>query len=138
MWTLQKGVKLVHIDQHSDMNANDFFLENETWEDVVSFTNEKCNVWNFILPALHSHLIDDIEQIRTEQKLLFYLGEHYPYILDIDLDFWDPKMGIQDYKWTLYKVKKLMGNAILVTIATSPYFLDQEYAIDLAKSLLEV
>ena len=135
-WVIKKGTYLLHIDQHSDMNENKFQLEDETWEDIVHFANNCCNVWNFILPALDCWLISDAKQLRTEQWLLCFNKPHTDYILDIDLDYWDERMWISDFDWTIKKTKNLIQSAKLVTIATSPYFLNQWKAIELINLLL--
>ena len=134
-WQLKKGTYLLHIDQHSDMNENKFQLESETWEDIVRFTNDCCNVWNFIVPGINSWIISDVKQLRTEQWLLCYNKPHMDYILDIDLDFWEEKMWITDIEWTFKKTKNLIQSAKVVTVATSPYFLNQWKALELIDSL---
>ncbi len=54
--------------------------------------------------------------------------------LDIDLDFWAPGMGT-DLEKTIPLVRSLIREASLVTIATSPYFLDQTRALELLNLL---
>jgi hypothetical protein len=58
-----------------------------------------------------------------------------PFILDIDLDFWAPEMGNQSFS-SLDKLHQLMQKAECITIATSPYFLEQERAVELVKKLI--
>jgi hypothetical protein len=58
------------------------------------------------------------------------------FILDIDLDFWATEMGIIEFEKTINMVKKLLKKAKFVTIATSPYFLEQERALDVLKRIL--
>ena len=134
-WTIKKGTYLLHIDQHSDMNENTFQLESETREDIVAFANRDCNVWNFIVPAIECWAISDVKQLRTEQWLLCFNKPHTDYILDIDLDYWDEMMWISDVEWTLKKTRNLIQSAKVVTVATSPYFLNQEKALTLINSL---
>jgi hypothetical protein len=82
-------------------------------------------------------LIEEIIQIRTEtalhsiQKLDF---ANYNYILDIDIDFREAK---KDVEKDIQIIKNLINNVALVTIATSPYFIDQEEAIKITKKILE-
>lgn len=57
-------------------------------------------------------------------------------LLDIDLDFRAPEMNIEKYKATIEKTKEIMEQAELITIATSPYFLDQQRALEILKDLL--
>lgn len=135
---IQKGIKLIHIDQHTDMNENKNIIENTDLKNIFEFTNEKCNVWNFIKPAIEEWLLWKVEQITTEYKLLnFEQKENEDYILDIDIDFRDPKMSIEKQEKTIQKTRKLIKQAKLITIATSPYFMDQKEAIKIIKALLK-
>jgi hypothetical protein len=56
------------------------------------------------------------------------------YILDIDLDFWAPEMGI-NFQKCLPKLRLLTEKASAVTIATSPYFLDQKRALEIIEEI---
>jgi hypothetical protein len=58
-------------------------------------------------------------------------------ILDIDLDFRHPDMSIEKYQRTIDITKELIKKSRVVTIATSPYFLDQSLALKVLKDLLE-
>ena len=137
---------LLHIDQHSDCweNKNHFELnltEHEI-EKVFHFFNEKCNVWNFILPSLKSWIISDQVQIRSVSALEHLdIKQNQNFILDIDLDFClnginrnvIDRNSVQILK---NKFNELWKFAIWITIATSPYFLDQNLAINIVKTLL--
>lgn len=144
-WFFSKWIKLIHIDQHTDMNENKNIIENTDLKNIFEFTNEKCNVWNFIKPAIEEWLVWNIELITTEYKLLNFdtschsecNKESNNYILDIDIDFRDPNMSIEKQDETIQKTRKLIKHAKLVTIATSPYFIDQEYAINIIKIILK-
>ena len=59
------------------------------------------------------------------------------YIFDIDLDFRAPEMGISNFEQTIKNTKNLISSAKMVTIATSPYFLDQKQALELIKLAFE-
>jgi len=132
----QKKLPVIHIDQHSDLNTPDIpFLEEFSLESVFNYTNFVCDVWNFIIPALYLWVIDFVEQIRTEYKLLNFSIPNFDFILDIDLDFWSPEMSIECFEKTITKVKSLIKKASLVTIATSPYFIEQDYAISIVEKL---
>lgn len=136
-----KNAELIHIDQHSDCWENKNHLE-LNWNEnelkkVFEFWNEKCNVWNFILPAIELWLINTVEQINTEYKLLNFQTDKNNIILDVDLDFRAPEMGIEKHLKTIEKIKELISKSNIVTIATSPYFLDQKVAIPIIDGLLK-
>lgn len=130
-WNIPFWFDFIHIDQHTDMNLSEFEL------DLENPNLDVYNVWNFIQPAIKSGLINKVEQINTEYKLLNYETEKNDLILDIDLDFRAPEMSIEKYGDTINKAMNLISKSRVVTIATSPYFLDQNTAIKICKDLLQ-
>lgn len=130
LWNIQFWFDLIHIDQHTDMNLSEFEL------DLENPNFDAYNVWNFIHPAIKSWLIKNVEQINTEYKLLNFQTDENNLILDIDLDFRAPEMSIEKHLETIKRTKELISKSRVVTIATSPYFLNQELAIKVCKELL--
>lgn len=141
-----KSAELIHIDQHSDCWENKNHLEldwnvNEL-EKVFRFWNEKCNVWNFIPPAIESGIIWNQIQVRSITALQnLKIDKNQNFILDIDLDFclnWIDRNKINKEAVKLLKNKfdKIWKSALCITIATSPYFLNQDLAIDIIEELL--
>ena len=133
--------ELIHIDQHSDCrdNKNQLQLnqnENEL-EKVFTFCNEKCNVWNFIPPAIECWIISKQIQVRSLLSLQnLDINKEQNFILDIDLDFcldWIDKNKInpESIKLLNSKIHKIWKHSLWITIATSPYFLNQELAINI-------
>ena len=139
-------VELIHIDQHSDNRENKYHLklnwEKNELEKVFHFWNEKCNVGNFIPPALKSKIITNQIQIRSTTTLqTLKIDKNQNFILDIDLDFcldWIDKNKFNQETVTLLKNKfdEIWKYALWITIATSPYFLNQELAIKIVEGLL--
>ena len=141
-----KNVELIHIDQHSDCweNKNHLKLnwnENEL-ENIFHFYNEKCNVGNFIPSSIESWIISDQTQIRSISTLKnLKIEKNQNFILDIDLDFclnWIDRSIINEESIKILKKKfnEFWNFALCTTIATSPYFLNQEVAINILKKLL--
>lgn len=140
------NIELIHIDQHSDNRENKNHLnlnrkENEL-EKVFNFCNQKCDVGNFIPPAIESGIITNQIQVRSTTTLQNLGIEKYQnFILDIDLDFcldWINRNKINQESVKLLKDKfdEIWKYALLITIATSPYFLNQELAIKIVEELL--
>ena len=130
-WNIPFWFDLIHIDQHTDMNSSEYEL------DLENPNLNVYNVWNFIQPAIKSWLINHVEQVNTEYKLLNYEIKRNNLIIDIDLDFRAPEMSIEKYGDTINKAMNLISKSRVVTIATSPYFLDQNTAIKICKDLLQ-
>ncbi len=156
-----EGIKLIHIDQHSDLKAPPYYMGehenalddqgfiNTTYvhpEEITNddtqrreYTNFTCNVWNFIMPFLKAFPFTSFQRIKAEDQLLWYdpnLWLDDTLLLDIDLDFRAPEMNAANPRWTINKTKALMKEASLITIATSPYFLNQTEALGLLHELL--
>jgi len=143
--TEEKIPRLIHIDQHSDCweNLNKLYIswEDDEMEKVFNFSNKKCNVGNFIPPALNSWIISTQTQVRSIsalQNLFLHIKE--PFILDIDLDFclnWTSRNKIDENHVNILKAKYdyLSKYASGISIATSPYFLDQNLAISIINKL---
>jgi len=139
-------VELIHIDQHSDCRNNENYLKlnrkENGLEKVFKFCNEKCNVGNFIPPAIESEMIVNQVQIRSTTAIQnLKIDKNQSYILDIDLDFcldWIDKNKVNQEAVKLLKNKfdEIWKPALWITIATSPYFLDQELAIKIVEKLL--
>lgn len=129
-----KGCKLVHVDQHKDMrepvnydvNINDI-------EDVFRYTNEVLNVGNFIKPALKHEVFSDVIIMDSSYSLELDVKEEY--VLDIDLDIFSKDMDYIPYDIRFKKIQSLIKYANVITIASSPFFIDQEYAIKVLKEL---
>ena len=141
-----KNVNLIHIDQHSDNRENKNHLKLNWSEDelekIFKFWNEKCNVWNFIPPTIESGMITNQIQIRSVIALKnLKIEKNQNFILDIDLDFclnWIDrnKINQETVKTLKEKFDEIWKSALCTTIATSPYFLDQELAIRIIEKLL--
>jgi len=58
-------------------------------------------------------------------------------ILNIDLDFWAPELDHIDNNLKIEKTKYLMEKADLITISTSPFFIDQKLALEVLRKLFE-
>jgi hypothetical protein len=56
-------------------------------------------------------------------------------ILNLDLDFFQPKLDYIDYNLKKEVIQKLIKKASLITIATSPFFIDQDLALKIMKDL---
>ncbi len=129
-----KGCKLVHVDQHKDMRKPDDYEVNiNDLDDVFRYTNEILNVGNFIQPALRKEIFSDA--IIIDSSYGFDINIEGEYVLDIDLDIFSKDMEYIPYDFRINKIKQLIKNAKVITIATSPYFIEQDYAINVLKEL---
>ena len=142
-WIISPWVELIHIDEHSDLWPNENKLDREraindehyAWE----FTNFSCNVGNYILPAMDSELIGSMIRIENEFELDTYMN-YTPAknsVLNLDLDFFAPEMDFISEKKKIQLIQNLLPKVKCITIATSPYFIDQWLAIEKLKKIFE-
>lgn len=148
----QKWIVVIHIDQHSDMAKPDekIFLNEDVFlsddqkkkflSEVFDYVNCSLNIGNFLVPAIDSGLVSEVIQIRSNyalaelEKKIDSANFLDRYILDIDVDFWVEQMGIDEER-SMKVVRKLLDRAVLVTVATSPYFIEQAKAIELVRKI---
>ncbi len=142
-WILQSGFELIHIDEHSDLWSNEHVLdmdqaiisEKYAWE----FTNLSCNVGNYIQPAITSGLVGNMIRIENEYQIDAYM-DYIPSsnsVLNLDLDIFSAELEhIPEYK-KIQIIRNLLQKVRYVTIATSPYFIDQWTALKKLHQILQ-
>ena len=129
---IKQGLPLVHIDQHSDMRNPQteppFSLStNLDLNQVFDYTNQILNVGNFIQPALELGLFSEVQIIDSTTSFDNPVPSNF--VLDIDLDVFSEEMAYIDKDLKLQKIRTYIQAADFITIATSPYFIEQEQAI---------
>lgn len=129
-----KGCKLVHIDQHKDMREpENYDVDINSIEDVFRYTNYTLNVGNFIKPALYYNIFS--EAIIIDSTYGFEMNVEGEIVLDIDLDIFSKDMEYMSYDLRINKIKEYIERAKVITIASSPFFIEQDYAIKVLKEL---
>lgn len=143
-WIIWDNNLLVHIDEHADTrDPLEYLLKPESFDlkKVFKYTNfGKINVWNYIIPALKEGIIWQIIQIRNETNLQDYLKNNKNYewkniILNLDLDFFSPGLDYIDYELKKQVILDIAKTASLITVSTSPFFINQELSIKVFKDL---
>ena len=108
---------------------------------VFDFTNNILNVWDYIIPAKQEGIIWDIIQVRNTSNLENYLNIKdnlsWDIILNLDLDFFQPDLDFIDYELKKKVVLDAAEKASIITVSTSPFFIDQELAIKVFKDIFK-
>ena len=105
----------------------------ENLDNVFNYTNQVLNVGNFIQPALKKGIFSNV--IIIDSSYGFDIKVEGEYVLDIDLDIFSKDMDYIPYDFRVDKIKKLIEEAKVITIASSPYFIEQDHAIKVLKEL---
>lgn len=144
-WIIWNNNTLIHIDEHADMRDPWEYI---SWEDsldlekVFNYTNfSKVNVWNYIIPSQKEGIVGDIIQIRNTFNLEEYLKTkdniNWEVILNLDLDFFQPDLDFIDYELKKKVVLDAAEKSSLITVSTSPFFIDQELAIKVFNDIFD-
>lgn len=147
---LRDGATLIHIDQHKDTRVPESFISSEDAQDlrkVFRYTNTVLNVGNFIPAAQHIGLVKEIVFLDSQyslehmkERLKSPRGEdpaiEKNVILDIDLDFFAPESDYIGNDLKLDVIDRLIPRASVITFATSPYFIEQERALEYLRRIL--
>lgn len=131
-----KNATLIHIDQHKDMRVPPEMFTGKTLQEAFKYTNEVLNVGNYIMPAREVGIVKDIQFITSEISLndeQFFDTKNK--ILNIDLDFFAPELDYIDFEKAKHFIQEHAKTASLITIATSPFFIDQERALKILRKL---
>lgn len=133
---LGDGAHMVHVDQHKDMREPAELFEGATLEDMFHYVNEVLNVGNYIVPAMKMRLLKEVQLVTSEMEMengSFF--EKLPKILNVDLDFFAEEMSYIDFEKAKRFILKHAKNASLITVCTSPFFIEQDRAIQVLHRL---
>ena len=127
-WQLVKEERptLIHIDQHRDDAAA---LQYESLHhtricDYIDFAIKQNWIKSDIISIIESGDLSKLPLIPAENK-----------ICNIDLDIFAPECSVLSDEEKVDVILKAADSSSLITIATSPGFIDQQLAIKIAKLL---
>ena len=133
---------LIHVDEHADTrDPGEYLMKPKSYDldEVFHYTNYVFNVGNYIIPAEKEGIIEKTIQVRNTQNLEDYLDLRSTLgseiILNLDLDFFQPDLDFIDYDLKKKVVLDAAEKAKVITVATSPFFINQELAIRVFKDI---
>lgn len=127
---LQRGATLIHVDQHKDMRVPERPYQGDTLADAFEYTNFHLNVGNYIIPAEAAGWIGETQFVTSGDALHdLSRASARNKILNLDLDLFAPEMSYIDFDAAKRFIAAHAATASLITIATSPFFIEQERAI---------
>lgn len=130
------GETLVHVDQHTDMRKPEGFINRDELKDlkrVFEYTNYELNVGNFIQPALNAGLFNKVDMI--DSSYTFDTEYDVPIVLDIDMDIFSKDMDYIQDDLKIRKIREFVQQASFITIASSPFFIEQNTVIEKIKEI---
>ena len=138
---IKKGSTLVHIDQHTDMRDpvqtfSDFNNGKFLMKDVFYYTNYILNVGDFIKPAQEIGMFSKVHILNSLDKFKQKFSDEI--ILDIDIDLFVDGMSHFSDDIKFEKIREYAKYSKIITIATSPFFIEQEKAINIVKKIISL
>jgi len=130
------GAILLHVDQHKDSRTPPAPYTGDTLSDAFLYTHHVVNVGNYIQPALERGWFSQVVNVTGE----FELNQRVEgdFVLNLDLDFFAPELDYISFQKARAFLRDHAQRAKLVTIATSPFFIDQERAIAKLRAIFDV
>lgn len=137
----QKNI-LAHIDEHSDLWDNENNIPKDwSLDRIFEFTNTECNVGNYIQPAIREGIIKNVLRIEDTigmgKYASYVVTEGESLILNLDLDFFAPELDYISFEDKKRIILHFAHQASLITVATSPFFINQERAIEMLGRVFE-
>jgi hypothetical protein len=141
---LKSGVTLLHMDMHRDSRSPARFLSpaESCYGDAVSrYTNTVLDVGNFVLAAVKTGLAGKVVNLDGESSMREFNPSALKtgnIIFDLDLDIFAPEMDYIDIGLKLGTIRMAAGKSAMVTIATSPFFIEQDLALKRLRAIAEI
>ena len=143
------GAVLVHVDQHKDTrDPGDSVAGWDTpdgWPCVPESADQSglgrvfyaanyvLDVGNFIPPTLRLGWFDRVIQVGSGESFMMDPPDNF--VLDIDMDIFAPLMDYIPEELKISRLREWLGRARCVTVASSPFFIDQSRALALMARL---
>lgn len=133
----EKSLNIVHIDAHPDdakfkgdkKNSIDI---NEVFEYI-----EQTRISDFFDALSETKIINTIFPVTHSDSLEFFLSPDEPYILSLDIDIFGPEGDFCELSDKVRAIALAWSRADAVCIATSPGFIDQEFAKEIIKIFIK-
>jgi|CXWL01.1.fsa_nt_gi hypothetical protein len=133
----QKGASLVHMDEHfDDAEAPNATVDLESLEDVYRYTHEVLQIATYIKPALALGIFKECINYVESKDFEVRADLSDQVVLNLDIDVFHPDMSHISWQQKIEVLRYYLPQTRVITIATSPYFIDQTKAIELVKRVV--
>lgn len=131
---ISKGATLVHVDQHKDTRDPVEWSAGHGVFEACHYANHILNVGNFIAPAVKLGWFKEVVQVGNAES--FAVDPAGPFVLDIDLDIFAPVMDYIPEGLKIFRLRDWISRASFITMAASPFFMDQNQALHYMRRLI--
>lgn len=132
----KQALNIVHIDAHpDDAKFNGLKASSLNLQDSQSYI-AKTRISDFFDALSETNIIDTIYPVTHSDSFEFFLPPEKSYILSLDIDIFGPEGDFCELKDKVKAIALAWSKAEAVCIATSPGFINQEYARDIINIFL--
>lgn len=130
-------LNIVHIDAHPDdakfqgIKKNSLGLEN-----IEDYINE-TKISDFFDALSKTKIINKIFPITHSDSFEFFLPPEESYVLSLDIDIFGPEGDFCELKDKVRAIALAWARADAICIATSPGFIDQDFAREIVEIFLK-
>ena len=133
---LERPIKILHIDAHEDNALYQYERPEQFDEEVLIELLEKTRISDFYDSLSNTQVISEITRITHSQDF-----ENLPYgeydILSLDIDIFGPEGNFAELEKKIAVIAAAMPQSSIITIATSPGFIDQNFAVRIVKIFIK-
>ncbi len=133
---IKRPISIVHIDAHPDdalvSEKNIPKIDKENIEKVYLGTK----ISDFLDCGERGNLIKNIQRVTQEKDFLHNPKPPSQYTLSLDIDIFGPEGAFTSLESKIATIAYYWNKADIITIATSPGFIDQQFAYKIIKILL--
>lgn len=120
--------EIVHIDAHPDdaifPEKKPTLLNIDTVKDFIPQTL----ISDFFDAVSETNILGKVHRITHSDSFEFFVVPEEPYLLSLDIDIFGPEGDFAEREDKIRAIAKAWSGAAAVCIATSPGFIDQEFA----------
>lgn len=125
--TLERPIKVLHIDAHEDDALYQDERPEQFNEKVLVELLEKTRISDFYDSLSGTQIISEITRFTHSQDFENLPNSEYD-ILSLDIDIFGPEGDFAELEKKIAVIAAAMRQSCIVTIATSPGFIDQDFA----------
>lgn len=118
---------VVHIDAHPDDALPEFEVPPLTLENIYALYSQS-RISDFLEVAERGQIISSVDRIVSSREFEEYVLPDTPFILSLDIDIFGFEGGYIELEKKVQMITHIWKRASVITIATSPGFIDQEWA----------
>ncbi len=132
---LERPVRVLHIDAHEDNALYQYELPEQINDEVIIELLEKTRISDFYDSLSKTQAISEITRFTHSQDFENLPKGEYD-ILSLDIDIFGPEGDFADLEKKISVIAAGMRQSSIITIATSPGFIDQDFAEKIITTLV--